>query len=455
VTHESGSPEDFDDLPVLPPRSVLLPVHPIGLGTWKVEGLPSFLFRLLQVHRINWAQLKSIVQSSITSAKLLVLKQLYAELGGIAIGGVCPNTHAWVDGLSVLLPTDEIVCTTLLCLEGRVSNRKLLSRQRRQCSKCADEVAVEGHHPHLLLWMIETVVVCPIHGCPLETVPPGIEYRRARWRLRKDAILQNQSPVRWEVPNSQDDVKLEIARSRLVAAFLQSRLFKHFEKVTPQQSVAGFLNGACQSLYQGICSRLATQLLVSKGGLHDWMCGLHLPSFGQVVDIAQALDSSIEAVLLGDTSQLPLFPPEYRKRMAKVPHTIHNTGSPEFRAELERTIRKRRNERGKFAPISISEIAQIMRVDRKSIVVAHPDIASRLSLDYREKRASISRLTRSVRHHAYREAAIILAQSGKLPTRNRVMELLEEISVFSLGDMAECHRVCMEIRTEFRIRGRR
>jgi len=373
----------------------------------------------------------------------------------ISIAGICTNTRAWVTGLQILLSSDRVKETTLLCLEGRVSGRRLLSLKRRHCPQCTVEAGLPASSYQRLLWTIEAVAVCPTHGNILEELPQLLEYRRARWRMREDPIRKAPaSPAKYNL-DSPEDLKLDLARARLVQGFLESSYFRHGAAITPEKSVAKFLRGACKALYQGVGSHLAKQLLVSKGGLYDWMNGLHLPSFGQVVDIAQALNCSIEAVLLGDTTQLPMFPPEFPKRLSKNPVNFQGIGTIEFREKLIRTIRKRRMEMGKYAPVSVSEIARIMKVDRQSLMKRHPDISKKLTRDYHEKKTTITLLTTSIRHHAYREAAYMIARRGLLPTRNRVMEMLDQVSVFSLCDIKICHRICLEVRAELGIIARR
>jgi hypothetical protein len=98
--------------------------------------------------------------------------------------------------------------------------------------------------------------------------------------------------------------------------------------------------------------------------------------------------------------------------------------------------------------------ARELGVDRTQIANAYPDIAREVTRKFQEWRCHNTRLFQSIRHHAYREAAITPAKAGRVPTRNRVMYLLENVSVFSVMDRKACQRICDEVRHEFRIQCR-
>lgn len=168
-----------------------------------------------------------------------------------------------------------------------------------------------------------------------------------------------------EGPSYKEDLIREWERSRLVAGFLESQFFRCRAPLEPDRTVAAFLVSACRLLFQGVGSHLSKQLLVNKGGLHGWMAGDHLVSFGQVVDIAQSLNCSVEAVLTGDVSRLPIILPEYTKRSSKNFYVIRNVKGKKFERDLHRIIRKAKKEFGPFVPISLSEIARRMEVDQK------------------------------------------------------------------------------------------
>lgn len=191
---------------------------------------------------------------------------------------------------------------------------------------------------------------------------------------------------------------------------------------------------------------------VGKGGLHGWTTGSHLPSFNQVIDIAQAFNCSIESVLAGDTSQMPLILPEYSRQIPRGRYIHRNVKGQQFRSSLIKLLG--RNEH-LVNPPSLLQISRILDADRSQILRSHPDIAKQITNNYLQNRSRRATLLKSIRHHAYREAAITLVNMGQVPTRNRVMSFLENISIFAKTDREACQAVCYEVRKEFHIQGKR
>jgi len=108
-----------------------------------------------------------------------------------------------------------------------------------------------------------------------------------------------------------------------------------------------------------------------------------------------------------------------------------------------------------FPPSSLLQISRELGVDRTQIARVYPDVARQVTKKRKDWNSCKARLARSIRHHAYREAAVAIANMGLLPTRNRVMNFLVDISVFSSHDREVCQKICYEVRREFRIQGRR
>ena len=205
-----------------------------------------------------------------------------------------------------------------------------------------------------------------------------------------------------------------------------------------------------EKLTDGVASHLAKHLRVGESSLHGWTTGAHLPPLWRVVDIAHAVTCPIEAVLAGDTTALPWILPEYSEQIPRKPRAKHNVKGRKFRLSLTSLIYQKRSQ---IPPASLSEIAREVGVDRTQIANAYPDLAKQVSSNRKEWLSRKAKLIRSVRHHAYREAAVALAELGQLPTRNRVMSFLSNISVFSSDDREICQAICYEVRLKFQLKG--
>lgn len=447
---QASAPFEVDEMP---PRSRLFSIPPYGLGTWQVESLPSFIKRLAEAHAVPMCRMKQLALGThLRKPETPMSKPKLAQIWWNGIGGIGHLTRAWVDGLNPLLHSSRISETTLLGLDGRVAMRGLLSRTSRYCPDCDRIDRSNGRHYRYLIWEIDAVKLCPFHCCPLEEMTKLIQYRRARWRL-----VEPQEPAPNPVIARGDSVfagdqATEMKRAKLVMELLESPSFRAGLPSGPQSNVATFLNNAARRLMDGVASHLAKHLHTGKGGLHGWMTGVHLPSFGQVIDISQALNCSIESVLTGDGSQLPMILPDYSRSKLREQRIFHDVKGPQFRATFVKLIGEKEHIQ---TPPSLEAIARKLGVDRSQISNAYPGIAREVSKKHQEWRSRLASLSRSIRHHAYREAAISIAKDGQVPTQNRIMNLLSNVSIFSTIDREACNMICLEVRREFRIQCRR
>ncbi len=446
---ESEPSHRIDDMP---PRSQLFSIPPYGLGTWQVESLYSYIRRLSEAHAIPLSQLKQLIlRSSMQSSESPGAPASDIRDWWDGIGGIGRVTGDLVEGLNPLLKLDRTTETTLQFLAGRVSARGLVSTFNRHCPKCESLIRINRQRYRFLIWTLNAVNFCPIHECLLEEDIKSVFYQRAHWRMVR--------PKEDAGPQEADKAKLtaglvkesELQRSKLVMKMLESPMFKVGLPTYPKSNVSGFLNHVITLLMGGVATRVANYLQVSKGSLHGWTSGNHLPSFAQVIDIAQAFNCSIESVLAGDASQLPLILPGFSRQSFASPYVVHNVNSQQFRKSLVDFINK---EDSLCTPPSLADVARNLQVDRNQIIRIYPDIAKEIIIKFKKWRSDNARLSQSIRHFAYREAAVSIAKTGLTPTRNRVMNLLENVSIFSDKDRKKCQDICEEVRREYAIPSR-
>lgn len=368
------------------------------------------------------------------------------------LGGVGDITRSWVDGLTRALLIPRLAETTLLSLRGRVPVLGLLSSSTRHCPVCARDNLRDRTQYHYLIWCIKAVVVCPVHECPLEEVFSPVQYRRAHWRPIVFSGQPDLCPQSREEPFSQARMASELQRARLVAAFLECTSFQNGFAPGQSTTVSDFLLAAIEKLADGKANRLARHLEVSKGGFHDWIFRKHVPSFEQVLDIAQALDCSLEAVVGGNAGHLPMLLPDYSRQKPRQHYVHQSERDPTIRQALLKALQ---HNNPFLPPPSLSAVARQVGIDRKQLNFLYPKISLEIRKNRKAWQARHAQLAQAIHKHAYREAAIVLAQAGVLPTRNRVMDLLEGISVFSTTDRAECQEICYEVRETYRLEPRR
>jgi DNA-binding XRE family transcriptional regulator len=159
-------------LPSLTPRSRLFNLKPIGLGTSAVESLTSYFSRLAVEHNISPTSLyifellpimRNIgVSKGVSENKKSIIKSL-REISK-PVNGASESTKVWIDIIESLTRCRKLKFLTALDWGSLISGKSLLRNSLAWCVYCLKEWQQEGkviYEP--LLWMINSVTVCPIH----------------------------------------------------------------------------------------------------------------------------------------------------------------------------------------------------------------------------------------------------------------------------------------------------
>jgi hypothetical protein len=157
-------------------------LQPIGVGTAAVESFTGYITRLAAAHAVETGVL--------VNAELLTRVPCTkgALIGGVPskmptaffidafpLNGVGERARAWVSVLERLTGVGGLNLLTLLPWSKAISCVHLLCTQRAWCPYCygkppglADQQVYDR-----LLWTIQVVTACPVHGCPLESICPS------------------------------------------------------------------------------------------------------------------------------------------------------------------------------------------------------------------------------------------------------------------------------------------
>jgi ribosomal protein S27E len=159
---------------MLPPRTPLLPLPPIGVGKPDVESLTSYLCRLAATYCVSVSDLvRSILALSRQSAAHEV-KTHDPYTHPNALLGVTPIAQWWVTLLKRLTGVRDLHCLTLVDWSETFHAKGLLRRKRAWCSKCFQDWRTVGTKPYdRLAWALQAVTVCARHEAVLTTVCPG------------------------------------------------------------------------------------------------------------------------------------------------------------------------------------------------------------------------------------------------------------------------------------------
>lgn len=253
--------------PPLPPRSALVSLRPIGVGTGMVESLWGYLVRLSAAHAISLRDLWRIV----------------APQAGIPTGQG-PNVSLKGDraasmsaALEKLTLRHDVRRTTLVAAERNSGVVLKTASTRAWCCTCleTDEVPYDR-----LLWNIGLGSGCSIHSHPLRRLCPACErtqpliangsrIMRCAW-CREPLTKGHQHPVA-ELP------LYDLWASREIAAFIA-----HFDsRRCDPKAVAANLNSTIK--FCGGIKPTARCLRASPSTIRSWLRGTHAMALESVL----------------------------------------------------------------------------------------------------------------------------------------------------------------------------
>jgi hypothetical protein len=295
----------------LPPRSRLVRLEPIGLGSPYVESLSSYYMRLSALHGLSPQRLaREIVFPERSKRVAPCWTNFDDSWKNPSFNGARFTCGKWVLALEGLTRFQGLHRLTLLFLLGRASTRGLMSITLRWCPACIQDGTIQGTPYSQLLWSIQGVRTCPLHqttlvdrcrcgfSAPLRsgTVQclPHICHRCA-----ESLSLGPRRPKDPPTPRS-------LRRSKLVADLLVSDLANG--PLAKDRGLADFLTDSISWHCNGNAARLGHCLGVRSSTLNGWTHGTHFPDFRHIISIAEAHACSIADVLCGRTEAITQSP---------------------------------------------------------------------------------------------------------------------------------------------------
>src|SRR5260370_14361919 len=158
---------------IIPPRTRLIPLEPLGVGTAYIESLTSYTCRLAQVHSITVGKLfnheigpmieKLYLDSEHNGTNGSFCNNYFTNRGHM-FNGVAKCAEDLVRALQALTLRQDLRFLTCLTSTEVVSEIGLLRRTRAWGPLCFGECPCEGRATYdPLLWRLHEVTVCPLH----------------------------------------------------------------------------------------------------------------------------------------------------------------------------------------------------------------------------------------------------------------------------------------------------
>ena len=286
--------EISEPLVVVPPRTRLYRLEPIGLGTAMVECVASYIHRLAEAHGLpTWVLVRRELAPRFQHKSILGVEgdcSLFKKMGA-TINGENGSARETVQILETLTGHGSVCCLNFTKFGKLMAGRKLIRSRQAWCPRCLAEWQQNGQPVYQpLLWLLADLRFCPQHRCPLEELCSGCQrphtpLGRYRWNGRCPRCLvwlscdkPGEAPAD-PLPLAERDEIAVVSIPRLVVA-LQVSPRDPLPPVFPANVAA-----LVEQRFRGNSAAMARVLRVTWGTVHGWARGLFRPSLASLLGL--------------------------------------------------------------------------------------------------------------------------------------------------------------------------
>lgn len=168
-------------IPPYPPRSRLLPVEPVGVGTALVESLTSYVARLAAAHAVRVSDLVGygLAPCAAEEAPIVSVRARDYRAGSgfqrgtHAINGLAEDARRWISATETATCRTGLKYLTLTPLQSVFTKQGVFRANQAWCPTCFEHWRQNQRTIHLpLLWHLRAVKVCETHRNALREVCP-------------------------------------------------------------------------------------------------------------------------------------------------------------------------------------------------------------------------------------------------------------------------------------------
>ena len=156
----------------IPPRSLLHPLDPIGIGTPNCECLSSYINRLAAAHCINTCNLiEKVIHPAINYDNRIRPKRGRIEDAmRRPCNGIVRQAELFTDTLNRLTMRTDLANLTMLPWKNilDIGGKGLLKDEKHWCPRCFEDQRIKGEIIYeKLIWQLSLIDICMIHNSPL------------------------------------------------------------------------------------------------------------------------------------------------------------------------------------------------------------------------------------------------------------------------------------------------
>lgn len=295
--------------PVLPPRSRLYGLDPVGIGTLLVESLSGYVARLADAHAVSVGDLVGRELVAFASKPLIsfgqFMKQNRATSHGFhaqaqAINGLGESPQTWTAALEKATQRTTLRFLTMSAFNGVLSRQRVLRKVRAWCPGCYEDWRETGkviYEP--LIWTIGLVTLCHHHLQPLvercrlcgrQSAPLAV-YSRPGYCSHCQEWLGNSG--RQDSPVIGQETNFEFWRAREIGELL--RCAPTLDSLPLSDILSCNLRACVDAVAQGNSSSFAKTCQVSSSAFRSHLLGNNLPTLDVLLRLGRRLDIPLTA----------------------------------------------------------------------------------------------------------------------------------------------------------------
>ena len=423
--------------PIIPLRSHLYHLEPIGVGTPYVESLTSFLMRLSQAHSLKVNTLVTKTISNYFDQKYLQthrnkgLSTLFNKGAALNSNGILASQLR--QSLEQLTWRKDLSCLTLLNLNNVLSPRKLLRKSKAWCSHCYKEwQTAEKTIYEPLLWNFKVVKVCPKHFQPLASKCSHCD-RSIPWLTGKSQVGFCPKCDRGLVSCSSNQYstnELDLAKSiwisqngvaELISCTPSTLSLIHSENISKAFNL--IIDATCEGNIAGF----AKIFDLPKNTVWMWCKNKSLPELGAILTVCYGCNISLFdfVTLKQQAFQSLLIDPQ---RLPKTSRTKRASPKIFNYGTIEEHLISILNSSER--PLKMGEVAQRLNIDRRIIYAHFPNLCKSISAKYHtyQKQQTVERIQKCCQE--VEQAVYNLRQAGEYPSEARVSQLISQPGYF-------------------------
>jgi len=428
---KKGIQPEWDESPTLvPPRTRLYQLDPIGHGTAMVECLSSYIHRLAEAHGLpTWVLVCRELAPQFRRMSILASNghcDLFGNLG-MTINGNNDTAREAIGILHHLTGQTELSFLTFCRLGSLVAEHRILHRAQVWCPECLEQWRKSGNPVYQpLIWTLSPLKTCPTHGCSLEDRCPEcgrghVPLGRYRW----NGLCPRCSS--WLGKARRDDRprgKPSVSAWHAFVAGALARFMVDLQSLpdgVPRATFASNVMDLVRNRFGGNYSALARALRIHRSTAFDWANGKHRPAPASLVALAycfggEAMDWIIGRPSPAQTHDTRPIEPMVSKSMRR-PLRRHR---PEIvRAHLSSAMHS-----AELPPPSLTAICKQLGVNQTVAKRLCPDLAAKIMSRYRLFRAEGKRTRETFRKTVVESAVNQLLAEGLTLSYNQLSKVL-------------------------------